>query len=86
MATQGAGSLLATRCGAELRFCRPASPSLPKRASHLRTVRVLTSKAPADGGHAPPLLEHATHHHGSTERRRTGILVGVHPGRSSGSW
>ena len=33
------------------------------------------------GGHGPPLLEHATHHHGSTKRRGAGILVGVHPGR-----
>jgi hypothetical protein len=47
ISSQGAGSLLATRWGAELRFCRPAWPSLRKRASHLRTVRTLTSKASA---------------------------------------
>jgi hypothetical protein len=47
MVSQGAGSLLVTRCGAGLRFCRPVTSSLPKRASHLRTVRVLTSNAVA---------------------------------------
>jgi hypothetical protein len=47
MASQGAGSLLATRRGAEPRFSRPARPAWRKRASHLRTVRVLTSKLAA---------------------------------------
>jgi hypothetical protein len=54
MASQGAASLLATRCGAELRSCRPATPSLPKRASHLRTVRVLTSNAAAAAATVQP--------------------------------
>src|ERR687897_752527 len=60
MASQGAGSLFATRRGAELRFCRPAPPSLRKRASHLRTVRVLTSNA---------LATAATLHPSSSTRR-----------------
>src|ERR687897_2762062 len=60
MASQGAGSLFATRRGAELRFCRPAPPSLRKRASHLRTVRVLTSNA---------LAAAATVHPSSSTRR-----------------
>ena len=37
-------------------------------------------KRARDGHDAPSLLEHATHHHGSTKRRGAGILVGVHPG------
>jgi hypothetical protein len=60
MASQGTGSLLATRRGAELRFCRPAWPSLRPRASHLRTVRVLTSNA---------LATAATLHPSSSTRR-----------------
>ena len=31
-------------------------------------------------GHGPAVLEHAAHHHDSTERCGAGILVGVHPG------
>jgi hypothetical protein len=69
---QGVVSFLATKCNAELRFSRPAARSLRKRASHLWTVRANLEPS-GDGRHAPSLLEHAVHHHGSTERRRMGI-------------
>jgi hypothetical protein len=36
-----------------------------------------------DRCHAPPLLEHTAHHHGSTKWRRAGILMAVHPGAPS---
>jgi hypothetical protein len=38
---------------------------LRKRASRLRTVRVLTREDVCRCSHGPSLLEHATHHHGS---------------------
>jgi hypothetical protein len=51
---RGTGRLLATRCGAELRFARPAQPSRRERASHLRAMRGLTQSWRRRGRACPP--------------------------------
>jgi hypothetical protein len=54
MPIQGAASLLATSLGRQGRSCSPGRPSAWQRASHLRTVRVLTSNAAATAATLQP--------------------------------
>src|SRR4051812_27915261 len=74
VATVAAGVGLCRRWGREERSCRPLTPSVWKRATHLRAVLTVTPKAAATAFtcHHPP------HQFGSTVRQ-PGILMNVHP-------